>query len=324
MSAIRLGDLLLRAGVLTEPQLAAALHEQRQWGGRLGSILVRMGVLSEDLLVKALARQLNMPRAALGPTDVLQVPPAILQRIDRATCERLVMVPVGYAAERRAVQIAIADPNNIVALDDLGRRVGLRVETLIAGETQIHQAIIRLYVGDTGLDPTLGGEGLQLMDNGGAARPSARTPTASMSMMPAASPTSTPPGMSAGFLAPSGPTGTFTAPAYAGGATGRTGAFAAPPGLATAGAPGHLGSGSFAGPGFGVPGGGGGATGTFAQPAAGTFGAPNPTATYAAAVPIPDEHRQIAEQQHRALRALVELLIERGVLTAAELHARLR
>jgi hypothetical protein len=324
MSAIRLGDLLLRAGVITEPQLAAALHEQRQWGGRLGSILVRMGVLSEDLLVKALARQLNMPRAALGPTDVLQVPPAILQRIDRATCERLVIVPVGYAAERRAVQIAIADPNNIVALDDLGRRVGLRVETLIAGETQIHQAIIRLYVGDTGLDPTLGGEGLQLMDNGGAARPSARTPTAAMSMSttPAASPTSTPPGMSAGFLASSGATGTFPAPAYAGAATGRTGSFTAPPGLATAGVPGHLGSGSFAGPGF--AGGMAGATGTFAQPAAGAFGASYPTATYAAAAPIPDEHRQIAEQQHRALRVLVELLIERGVLTAAELHARLR
>ena len=50
MSQIRLGDLLIRAGVVNDGQLNAALAEQKQWGGRLGTILVRMGALSEDLL----------------------------------------------------------------------------------------------------------------------------------------------------------------------------------------------------------------------------------------------------------------------------------
>lgn len=81
---IRLGDLLIKAGVVNDAQLNAALNEQRQWGGRLGAILVRMGALSEDLLVKALAHQLNIPRAAIGPTDPIVVPQQILDRIDRA------------------------------------------------------------------------------------------------------------------------------------------------------------------------------------------------------------------------------------------------
>jgi hypothetical protein len=95
-----------------------------------------MGALSEDLLVKALSRQLGMPRAALGPTDAIVVPDLVLARIDRATCERLLVVPVGYVQERRTVQVAVADPFNVIAIDDLSRRLGTRVETLLAGETQ--------------------------------------------------------------------------------------------------------------------------------------------------------------------------------------------
>ena len=56
---IRLGDLLVRANVISEVQLQQALAEQQRWGGRLGGILVRMGLLTEDLLVKALSKQLG-------------------------------------------------------------------------------------------------------------------------------------------------------------------------------------------------------------------------------------------------------------------------
>jgi hypothetical protein len=306
MNQIRLGDLLVRANVATEAQVAAALHEQRQWGGRLGSILVRMGILTEELLVMALSRQLNMPRAVLGPTDPIHVPPALLERLDRATCERLVVVPVGYVAERRAVQFAITDPSSIVTLDDVGRRLGLRIETLIAGETQVHQAIARLYVGDTGLDASVGGEGLQLMDNSGTAREPVGLPT-SPSRPPMAAPF-------AGFAGPSGQTGTFTAgntgtflanppPPAAGwtGASGATGTFAAPASTAVTAPPGPS---PFASPPFAAP---GGTTGVFVVPPA-----------------VTEEHRQVALQQHRALRALVALLVERGVVSAADLQAWLR
>jgi hypothetical protein len=175
---IRLGDLLLRANVIGEQQLVVALQEQKKWGGRLGTTLVRMGIVTEELLVVALSRQLNMPRAALGPTDPLHVPPQLLERVDRALCERHLFLPLALVPERRAVQVAVADPSNVVVLDDLGRRLGLRIETLIAGETQIAQAIARVYGGADVDVLHRSSEGMPFLDNSGAAIGS-RSPTRS-------------------------------------------------------------------------------------------------------------------------------------------------
>jgi len=157
MTQIRLGDLLIKAGVVNDAQLNAALNEQRQWGGRLGTLLVRMGALSEDLLVKALSRQLNIPRAQIGPSDTISVPQQILDRIDRNICESGLVLPVAYIQERRTLQVAVADPFNVVALDDLSRRVGLRIEPLIAGETLVMQAISRVFSGGVSIDPSISG-----------------------------------------------------------------------------------------------------------------------------------------------------------------------
>jgi len=74
---MRLGDLLMRAGVVTQEQLDGALEQQASWGGKLGSILVRMRALSEDLLVKALSRQLNIPRADLSQINIPPPPKEI-------------------------------------------------------------------------------------------------------------------------------------------------------------------------------------------------------------------------------------------------------
>ncbi len=236
---IRLGDLLIKAGVVSDAQLNAALNEQRQWGGRLGAILVRMGALSEDLLVKALSRQLNIPRALIGPTDAIVVPSQILDRIDRATCEKGLLLPVQLVPERRVLQVAVADPFNVVALDDLTRRVGMRIEPLIAGETQLLQAIGRVFGGAGGLDGDVGAPdaAFGFVSNSGAA-------------------------MVQPFTSPGRPTPAPLPPVAA-----------PPPPRASA------------------------------PPQAG------------------DDLRVLAEQQLRAVRALVELLVDRGVVTRAELAA---
>lgn len=258
MAAIRLGDLLMKAGVVTEAQLDQALAEQKQWGGRIGTTLVRMGVLSEDLLVKALSRQLGIARAQLGPGDPIVVPTAILAKVDRQLCERGLLLPVQYIQERRTLQVAVADPFNVVALDDLSKRVGLRIEPLLAGETTLLQAIARLFGGVDGVDGSVRGTeaGLMFVDNSGNARDT-RVPS-----------TSTPPPTS---LPPSPPSPL------------------APPQMSPQLA---------------------------AQLAAQAVGLAQATS----ALPANDDLRVMAEQQQRAARALVELLAERGLFTATDLH----
>jgi len=300
MSQIRLGDLLIRAGVVNDAQLNAALAEQKQWGGRLGTILVRMGALSEDLLVKALSRQLNIPRAAIGPNDPIVVPDAILARVDRATCERAVIVPVAYVQERRAVQVAIADPFNVVALDDFGRRLGVRVETLLAGETQIMQAIGRIYSGAPGVERAEAAMGF--MDNAGRSMSSSSpVPVAPPAVWNAPPPTSQPPAPAwqpppstqalPQSMPPSPWPSTPPAPAWQ------------PPPSTQASAPQPQWSPQPSAPPQWAP-----------QTGSGPVPTQPPT-------PAGDDLRVLADQQLRAVRALVELLVEKGVISRAELTA---
>lgn len=164
MIHVRLGDLLLRAGVVSEMQLRTALAEQQRCGGKLGSILVGMGALSEDLLLKALSKQLGVPRANLAE---LRVPEALLQRLDRVFCEQSGLVPIAYVQQRRSLVVAVSDPTQVVLIDELSRRVGLRVEVALAGERQVLDAIDRLY--GAALDPnaSVGGPGIEFVNNQG-------------------------------------------------------------------------------------------------------------------------------------------------------------
>jgi hypothetical protein len=140
---MRLGEMLLRANVVTELQLNAALAEQHRWGGKLGQILVRMGALKEELLVLALCRQLSLPKAELDAIGV--VPEVLKQRIDQATCEKYHVLPMTYVQERKAIQLAMSDPFDVVALDDLSRKLGTKIEAFLAGEQALMTAIRRLY-----------------------------------------------------------------------------------------------------------------------------------------------------------------------------------
>lgn len=156
--------MLLRAGVVNELQLNAALAEQQQWGGRLGTILVRMGALSEDHLVMALARQLSVPRADLSALHA--VPDALKERLDRTTCERLRVVPLAYVPERRALQVAMSDPFDMRAVDELRLRLNLKIEPLLAGEQAILAAVRRHY--DAAASQAMQqGDELEMIDNSG-------------------------------------------------------------------------------------------------------------------------------------------------------------
>ncbi|MBI2379027.1 MAG: general secretion pathway protein GspE [Deltaproteobacteria bacterium] len=139
---IKLGELLVRAGVITDARLKAALAEQKRWGGRLGKILVDMNFVSEDLMVKALSKQLALPMAKL---DGAPIPREILSKIDPDFAQLNSICPERYVAERRALVVAMADPINVHAIDELSRMTGLRIEPTIGGERALAQAIARTF-----------------------------------------------------------------------------------------------------------------------------------------------------------------------------------
>lgn len=153
---IKLGELLVRAGVLDEPRLKAALHEQERWGGRLGATLVSMGFVAEDILVKALSKQLAVPIARL---DQLDVPQSILERVDLDFAKQHGVVPERYLVDRKTLVVAMADPINVTAIDEMSRRTGLRIQPTVGGERAINLAMTRIYGEST---PELATQGIML------------------------------------------------------------------------------------------------------------------------------------------------------------------
>jgi hypothetical protein len=139
---IKLGELLVRAGVIDDAKLQAALAEQSRWGGRLGATLVAMGFVGEDLLVKALSKQLAVPVARL---DTLDVPGWALARVDRSSWSALGACPERFVAERSLLVVAVVDPLSLSAVDDLARRLGVALEVHVATERAVQRALDHLY-----------------------------------------------------------------------------------------------------------------------------------------------------------------------------------
>jgi type IV pilus assembly protein PilB len=136
-----LGDVLLQEGLITESQLTEALRRQEQRGGRLGQILVEMKALSEEDLLRGLARQLGIPRAQIPRGGTL--PSDLLERVPEAMAVRYHLVPLRRDGDVLAV--AMADPFDVLALDDLRVATGFRVQPLIALEREVQEAIERFY-----------------------------------------------------------------------------------------------------------------------------------------------------------------------------------
>jgi hypothetical protein len=160
---IKIGDLLVKAGVITELQLKAALAEQQQWGGKLGDILVRMEFLTEEVLVRALSKQTGIARADLtgeGDERALSLIPA-------ESAEEFGLVPVFQKEEGRVLVVAMSDPLNIHVTDHLRSMTGCRIEAQLAGAAAIRHAISRWYRGEELLEEAVTGS-IKIVDNSGA------------------------------------------------------------------------------------------------------------------------------------------------------------
>jgi len=143
MATIKLGELLIKASVLNEGQLRLALSEQKKWGGKLGDVMVRMKLITEDLLVRALAKQLNMP--AVNLDSVASIPAAVKERLPARMARDLFVVPLQLRDDNKTLVIAMSEPQNLSALDQVRAACQCRVVPSVASKSAIERAVQRFY-----------------------------------------------------------------------------------------------------------------------------------------------------------------------------------
>ena len=139
-STKRLGELLLEAAVITEAQLSEALEEQKRTGKRLAQIFIEGGLLAKGEAGRWLALQQGYEYVNLTaePIDV-----HIAQLLPEPFVRRLMALPIRQ--EGRDLIVAMADPSDILALDEIGRATGLRVQPVFTTETDLEWAISQLF-----------------------------------------------------------------------------------------------------------------------------------------------------------------------------------
>lgn len=136
----RLGQLLLRAGIITEQQLNDALEVHYATGNAIGRVLVELKYVSQADLLRVMARQMGV-----SYIDLTETPPEIpaVGLVPRELSERYTLMPVSVADN--ALTVAMADPQNVMALDDLRIVTGLDVRTAVATKDDIQDAIEEYY-----------------------------------------------------------------------------------------------------------------------------------------------------------------------------------
>jgi len=149
MAQIKLGELLIKANVLQESQLRAALAEQAKWGGKLGEILVRMNLVSEDILVRALSKQLAIP--AVNLDAMKEIPKHVIGRLPPQTARDFGILPLQLRDDGKTLVVAMADPLNVRQLDELRAITKCRIVPNVAGRTAIARAMVRFYEGSADL-----------------------------------------------------------------------------------------------------------------------------------------------------------------------------
>jgi type IV pilus assembly protein PilB len=141
MSA-KLGEILVRENLLTPEQLREALDYQRTHGGRLGYNLVKLGLVSDDMVTAVLSRQYGVPSVNL---DMFDVDAAVIRLIPREVAEKYSVLPLSRVGA--TLTLAMVDPTNVFAMDDIKFMTGLNIEPVVVSEAGVQEAIERYYGG---------------------------------------------------------------------------------------------------------------------------------------------------------------------------------
>ncbi len=139
MSA-KLGETLLRENLITPQQLKDALDYQRVHGGRLASTLVKLGMLSDEEVTAVLSRQYGVSSVNL---DLFEVDPAAVALVPQETAEKYMVLPLSRVGA--TLTLAMIDPTNVFAIDDIKFMTGLSIEPVVVSETTLLLAISKYY-----------------------------------------------------------------------------------------------------------------------------------------------------------------------------------
>ena len=139
MSA-KLGEILVRENLITSQQLREALEYQRSKGGRLGTNLVKLGIISDDVITAVLSRQYGVPSVNL---ELFQIEESTIKLISQEVALKYSVLPISKVGAN--LTLAMADPTNVFAMDDIKFMTGLNIEPVISSEASIQEGIGKYY-----------------------------------------------------------------------------------------------------------------------------------------------------------------------------------
>ncbi len=138
--AVRIGELLLKEKRITADQLQQALNHQKANGGKLGYNLVKLGIVKDDEITALLSKQYGVPSINLTQ---FEIDAAVIKLIPAETAHKYQIVPLSRAGA--TLTIAMTDPTNVFAMDDIKFMTGYNVEPVVASETAISEAVQKYY-----------------------------------------------------------------------------------------------------------------------------------------------------------------------------------
>jgi len=138
----RLGELLIKRNFITPEQMKKAQEEQKLKGGRLESNLIKLGYIKEDELLSFLSAQYRVPSVKISK---IEINPNIVKLIPPSTSKKYFIIPINRVGPK--LTLAMADPSNIVVIDEIKFMTGFNVEPVVASETEIVDAIKKYYGG---------------------------------------------------------------------------------------------------------------------------------------------------------------------------------
>ncbi|HEY2094107.1 MAG TPA: type IV-A pilus assembly ATPase PilB [Thermoanaerobaculia bacterium] len=138
--SVRLGELLTKASLITQDQLKEALRVQKETGGKLGETLIKLGFVAEEDITECLSQQFGVPSINL---QHFEIDPGVIKLISSEVARKYNILPVNKTGA--TITIAMADPTNVFAMDDIKFMTGYNVEPVVASELGIKAAIDSYY-----------------------------------------------------------------------------------------------------------------------------------------------------------------------------------